>query len=56
MAKQFTDIIGLATFLTQLKELFATKEAVAEVKESTDAYIFDIDYTTLEFDTSEIVG
>ena len=44
MKKQFLDLTGLNTFLTQLKKLFATKEAVQEVKESTDPYIFEIDY------------
>lgn len=54
--KQFLDSAGLFTFFTQLKELFATKTAVAEVKESTDPYIFDIDYTVLEFNTDLIVS
>lgn len=52
MAKQFLDLTGLSTFLAQLDELFATKKAVAEVKKNTDPYIFDIDYTVLEFDTN----
>lgn len=56
MAKQFLDKTGLATFLGQLKGLFATKDAVSEVKENTDPYIFDIDYTVLEFNTSQIVS
>lgn len=56
MAKQFLDLTGLATFFTQLKGLFATKEAVAEVKTNTDPYIFDIDYTKLEFNTDQIVS
>ena len=56
MAKQFLDKAGLVTFVAQLKELFATKKAVAEVKESTDPYIFDIDYSVLEFDTDMIVS
>lgn len=56
MAKQFLDSAGLSTFFTQLKEVFATKAGVAEVKESTDPYIFDIDYTELEFDTDLIVS
>lgn len=56
MAKQFLDKNGLVTFLAQLKGLFATKKAVAEVKEETDPYIFDIDYTEFEFDTNHIVS
>lgn len=57
MAKQFLDSVGLTTFFTQLKVLFATKQAVDEVKEDTDDYILNIDYeSTLAFDTSEIIG
>ena len=56
MAKQFLDLTGVATFLAQLKGLFATKEAVTEVKESTDTYVLSIDYeNTLAFDTQEII-
>ena len=56
MAKQFLDLTGLATFVEQLSELFATKSAVTEVKVNTDPYIFDIDYTKLEFNTDQIVS
>lgn len=56
MAKQFLDSAGLATFFAQLRGLFATKEAVAEVKTNTDPYILDIDYAVLEFDTALIVS
>lgn len=57
MAKQqFLDKTGLATFSAQLKGLFATKKAVAEVKTNTDPYILDIDYAVLEFDTTLIVS
>lgn len=56
MAKQFLDLTGLSTFLAQLDELFATKKDVADVKKNTDPYIFDIDYTVLEFDTSLIIN
>lgn len=56
MAKQFLDLAGLATFITQLKELFATRAAVGEVKANTDPYIFDIDYNKLKFKTDLIVS
>ena len=56
MAKQFLDSVGLSTFFTQLTGLFATKESVADVKTKTDPYIFDIDYTVLEFNTDQIVS
>lgn len=55
MAKQFLDLTGLATFLAQLKNLFATQEDVAEVESDTNTYILNVDYSELEFDTSEIV-
>jgi hypothetical protein len=56
MAKQFLDLTGVTNFFEQLKGLFATKEAVTEVKESTDEYVFSIDYdNTLAFDTKEII-
>ena len=56
MAKQFLDSAGLSTFFTQLKGLFATKVAVAEVEADTDTYILNIDYeNTLAFDTTEII-
>lgn len=57
MAKQFLDSAGLATFFTQLKGLFATKESVTEVKTNTDPYIFEIDYdTVLKFNTDLIIS
>jgi hypothetical protein len=57
MAKQFLDKHGLSTFLAQLRELFATNVAVAEVKQNTDAYILSIDYeSVLGFDTNEIIS
>lgn len=49
--KQFLDLAGLKTFVKQLPSLFVTKDAVVEVKTITDPYIFEIDYTKLEFDT-----
>lgn len=56
MAKQFLNNNGLETFFTKLKEIFATKNAVSEVKESTDPYIFEIDYTVLEFNVDQLVA
>ena len=56
MAKQFLDLNGLKTFLAQLPELFSTKDYLNEVKEKTDPYIFDIDYSVLEFNTDLIVS
>lgn len=56
MAKQFLDLTGVKTFLAQLHNLFATKVAVTEVKSATDPYIFDIDYSLLEFNTDLIIS
>ena len=57
MVEQFLDKIGLSTFLTQLEGLFATKKSVADVKEATDPYIFEIDYdNTLKFNTDLIIS
>lgn len=56
MAKQFLSFSGLSTFLTQLESVFAKKECVLEVKESTDPYIFDIDYSKLKFNTDLIIS
>ena len=56
MANQFLDDVGLTTFFTQLKNIFAAKKAVAQVKSDTDPYIFDIDYdAVLKFNTGFIV-
>lgn len=56
MGNKFLDKQGLATFLAQSKELFATDTAVTEVKTTTDSYVLNVDYTPLKFDTSEIVS
>ena len=56
MEFNFLDHLGLTTFLNQLKNLFATKKNVAEVKEKTDPYILDINYTALEFNTNMIIS
>lgn len=55
MVKQFLDLTGLNTFLNQLRELFATKATVDDIENDTNTYILSVDYSILEFDTSEIV-
>lgn len=55
MAKQIVDLAGLTTFVGQLKEVFATKEYMSDVEQNTNTYILNVDYTDLEFDTSEVV-
>lgn len=47
---------GLKTVLLQLKKLFATKKAVKEVKDLTDPFILEIDYSQLSFNTDLIVS
>jgi hypothetical protein len=54
--KQFLDLTGLTAFFTQLKELFATKEAVNTVEQDTNMYVTDVDYAQVEFDKYEIIS
>ena len=56
MVKEFLDLTGVSTFLTYLKNIFATKAAVQEVKTNTDIYVTEVDYSQIAFDTSEIVS
>lgn len=51
--KEFLDIIGLSTFLDQLKLLFATKTAVETIETDTNLYVIDVDYSQISFPTSE---
>ena len=52
----FLDFHGLSTFFDQLKNLFATKSSVNEVKVNTDPFILDIDYSELEFNKELIIS
>lgn len=54
--KKYTSLNGLKTFLDNLKNLFATKEFANEIEQDTQTYILDVDYSTIEFDTDEIVS
>ena len=56
MSKQFLDLTGLTTFLNQLKGLFATQNVTTGVEADMDIYLLNIDYSILEFDTSEIIS
>lgn len=58
--KQFLDQIGLEFLLNKLKEKLATKTAVQEakdaaqtVKDDTDMYVTEVDYSQIQFDTTE---
>ena len=53
---QFLNFGGLSTFLTQLRQFFASTSEVAEVEADTETYVLNIDYeSTLAFDTKEII-
>lgn len=57
MAKQFLNLTGLITLLSQLKTIFATTSEIAQVETDTDTYVLNIDYESLlAFDTTQIVG
>lgn len=45
--------VGLHTLLVELKKKLATKAAVQAVKDDTDMYVTDVDYSQLEFNTAE---
>ena len=55
MAK-FLNLNGLTTLLNQLKQNFATEAEVGNVIIDTVTYVTNIDYSLLQFDTSEIVS
>lgn len=57
MSKNFLNKQGLTTFLTQLKNFFASVTEVTEVEDDTNTYVLNIDYEKyLAFDTSIIIG
>lgn len=45
----------LGEFLTECKALFASQAEVAENNSDINTYVLNVDYTQVEFDTSEIV-
>ena len=52
---EFLDFKGLSEFLTGLLNKFATKESVNDAVQDIDTYALNVDYSSIEFDTSEIV-
>lgn len=46
---------GVQVLTEQLKGLLATQEEVNNIDNETKIYLTEIDYSTLTFDTSEIV-
>lgn len=53
--KNFLNLNGLATFLNKLRETFATEVEVQQVENDTDTYVLNVDYSQLQFDTTEII-
>lgn len=54
--KKYLNLGGLTQFLDGLRDLFATQSEVAELNETTNNYVLNIDYDKeIAFDTSEIV-
>ena len=45
----------LSTFLANCKALFASQTEVAENDSDINTYVLNVDYSQIEFDTSEIV-
>jgi len=57
MAKNFLNLNGLTTFFNELKNFFASAADVAEVEDTTETYVLNIDYDAqLKFDTTEIIN
>lgn len=54
--KKYAGIEALRTFLNSCKNLFAQKTEVDDVQQDIDTYVLNINYSDIEFDTSEIVG
>ena len=52
---KFLNINGLKTFLNKLIEVFASEEEVSQVENDTENYVLNVDYSQLQFDTTEII-
>lgn len=52
MGKYLNDT-GLGTFISLIKNAFATKTDVDNYIDETKEYVTEVDYTQLEFDTKE---
>jgi hypothetical protein len=50
------DKYGVKALVSKIKKLFAKKADVEALKENTDLYITEIDYSQLAFDTSEVIS
>ena len=52
---KFLNFQGLAVLLRELIERFATEEEVSQVENDTENYVLNVDYSQLQFDTTEII-
>ena len=55
MKLKATTLDRLSEFLTECKKLFATQTEVSENTNDIDTHLLNVDYSQVEFDTSEIV-
>lgn len=54
--KKYVTLRRLSRFLTNIKNMFATTEDVSSVESIANDYVLNVDYSIIQFDTSEIVG
>lgn len=55
MTIKFLTLQRLSEFLNECKALFASQTEVLKNDADIDTYVLNIDYSELEFDTSEII-
>ena len=55
MAMKVLTLSKLSEFLTECKALFASQTEVAANDTDIETHVLNVDYTQIEFDTSEIV-
>lgn len=53
---KFLNKINLKTLLEKLKTIFATKVAIKNLNNATKAYMTEVDYSQIAFNTELIVG
>lgn len=56
LKRNYVSLRRLSRFLDHLKKLFATANDVSRVEVITNDYVLNIDYSLIQFDTSEIIG
>lgn len=53
---KFLNKLNLGYLLNLLKNIFATKAAIKNLNNATKAYMTEVDYSQIAFDTNFIVG